>query len=202
MSDTRPYIRSEQRQAETVEAVIKLCADHNPATLTTAAIAKQVNLTQGALFKHFPNKDSLWEAVARWLARQLVETISAVADRYPSPLQALEAMFLAHVEFVSHHPGTPRLILGELQKPEQNRAKAIIRQALANYRAHIRKLLTTGMAHGEIRPDLDADAAAVLYLGAIQGLVLQAMVGGDITAAIDAAPKVFALYRQGIEEQG
>lgn len=200
MPDTRPYIRSEQRQADTVEAVIKLCAEQNPATLTTATIAKQVNLTQGALFKHFPNKDSLWEAVARWLARQLAEKISAVADRYPSPLQALEAMFLAHVEFVTRHPGAPRLILGELQKPEQNRAKVIVKEALAKYRAHIRKLLEAGKAQAEIRQDLDADAAAVLYLGAIQGLVVQALVSGELATATEAAPKVFALYRQGIEE--
>ncbi|MEI6639829.1 MAG: helix-turn-helix domain-containing protein, partial [Chlorobium sp.] len=59
MKTTKTTIRNlpaEQRRAVTVEAVIELAAEKNPASITTAEIAERMQLTQGALFRHFPNK--------------------------------------------------------------------------------------------------------------------------------------------------
>lgn len=197
---SRPYIRSEQRQADIVEAVIRLCARSNPAELTTAGIARELNLSQGALFRHFPNKQSLWEAVARWVQHSLATRVLAVSEEYDSPRAGLEAMFMAHVAFIASHPGAPRLIFSELQKPEHSGAKTLIRQTLEHYRGHIRGLLENGMAQGEIRSDLDPEATAVLYLGSIQGLVMQSLVSADMTTATQAAPGVFELINEAIRE--
>ncbi|MFZ4802284.1 MAG: TetR/AcrR family transcriptional regulator, partial [Chlorobium sp.] len=63
---TKTTIRNlpaEQRRAVTVEAVIELAAEKNPASITTAEIAGRMQLTQGALFRHFPTKDALWQSV-------------------------------------------------------------------------------------------------------------------------------------------
>lgn len=196
----RPYINSEQRQAETVDAVIRLCGKHNPDELTTAGIASELKLSQGALFRHFPNKKTLWESVARWVAEKLITTVISVSDETDSPLAGLEAMYLAHVDFIVRHPGAPRLIFSELQKPGQSRAKEIVQQALDNYRSHIRQLLEAGMASGEFRNDLDVEASAVMYLGSIQGLVVQALVSGDMSTASQAAPRVLQLYLRAIRE--
>ena len=54
---------ADQRRAVTVEAVVELTGKQNPGDITTAAIAKRMNLTQGALFRHFPSKDAIWQAV-------------------------------------------------------------------------------------------------------------------------------------------
>lgn len=196
----RPYINSEQRQAETVEAVIRLCGEHNPDELTTAGIASELKLSQGALFRHFPNKKTLWESVARWVAEKLINTVIVVSDEAESPLGGLEAMYMAHVDFVVRHPGAPRLIFSELQKPDQSRAKEIVQQALDNYRGHIRRLLENGITCGELRNNLDVEAAAIMYLGSIQGLIVQALVSGDMSTATRAAPRVFKLFLLAIRE--
>ena len=46
-----------------------MAAEQNPSEITTAAIAKRMKLTQGAIFRHFPSKDSIWQAVMEWLER-------------------------------------------------------------------------------------------------------------------------------------
>ena len=50
---------ADQRRAVTVEAVIELTAEQNPGDITTTAITQRMNLTQGALFRHFPSKDAI-----------------------------------------------------------------------------------------------------------------------------------------------
>ena len=89
------------RRTATVEAVVELAAEQNPGDITTAAIAQRMGLTQGALFRHFPNKDAIVQAVVSWAAEQLMARVDRAADRVSSPLAALEAVFLAHVGFLS-----------------------------------------------------------------------------------------------------
>lgn len=199
-SAKRAYQSTELRQTATVEAVIELCAEQDPATLTTARIADEVGLSQGALFKHFPNKSRLWESVAGWVAEQLTSQVFGEAERHELADQALEAMFLAHVGFIARHPGIPRLMLGELQKPGNGPAKTIIRQTLARYRKKVVGLLDLGIQQERFGPGIDTEAAAVLYIGAIQGLVVQAMVSGEIHTIEHTAPRIFKLYRAGLQE--
>ncbi|MBD3640822.1 MAG: TetR/AcrR family transcriptional regulator [Marinobacter sp.] len=196
----RVYRSTEQRQSAAIEAVVQLCADQDPATLTTARIANEVGLSQGALFKHFPNKNRLWESVAGWVSGQLTSQVFREADRHELADQALEAMFLAHVRFIARHPGIPRLMLGELQKPGNGAAKTVIRQTLAGYRKKVVGLLDLGIQQGRIAPSIDTEAAAVLYLGAIQGLVVQGMVSGEIATLEQAAPRIFKLYSASFQE--
>lgn len=190
----RAYQNTKQRQTKTVEAVVQLCAEQDPSTLTTARIAREIGLSQGALFKHFPNKNSLWESVARWVSGQLTERVFSVADQHDRADKALEAMFLAHISFIARHPGIPRLMLGELQKPGNGPAKRIIRQALANYRQKVISLLNRGIEQKHITPALDTEAAAMIYLGAIQGLVVQGMISGDVRSLEQAAPRIFKIF--------
>jgi TetR/AcrR family transcriptional regulator len=56
----------------TIEAVVELAGSVNPSEITTAAIAKHMNVTQGALFRHFPSKDAIWRAVMEWMAERLL----------------------------------------------------------------------------------------------------------------------------------
>jgi AcrR family transcriptional regulator len=196
----RAYQSTEQRQSATVEAVINLCAEQDPSTITTARIASKVGLSQGALFKHFPDKNSLWESVASWVSEQLIQRVFSTADQHEQADQALEAMFLAHIGFIARHPGIPRLMLGELQKPGNGAAKRIVRETLTNYRQKVISLLNLGIEQQRITPTIDTEAAAVLYLGIIQGLVVQGMIGGDIRSLEHAAPRIFKLFSASFQE--
>jgi AcrR family transcriptional regulator len=120
---TARYLPAQERRSVTVETVLALAAEQNPSEITTAAIADRMQLTQGALFRHFPTKEALWTAVMEWVAERLMQRIErAVADA-PGPLAALRSVFLAHAGFVVEHPGVPRMMFGELQRAEESAPK-------------------------------------------------------------------------------
>ncbi|HSH57939.1 MAG TPA: TetR family transcriptional regulator, partial [Halomonas sp.] len=93
----RQHLPADERRERTVEAVIELCGREEPATLTTGRIARRMGVTQGALFRHFPNKEAIWEAAVAWVAERIMARVAAAAEGVDDPLAALEAMFLAHV---------------------------------------------------------------------------------------------------------
>ena len=198
MSTLPQRLSAEARRAGTIEAVVELAAEQNPSDITTGAIAARMGLTQGALFRHFPNNAAIVQAVVSWAAEQLMARVDRAADRASSPLAALEAVFLAHVGFVAEHPGVPRMLFGELQRPDRTLARQMVQALIQRYGQRLRRLLEAGRDQGELDPALDVDAAVLLFIGTIQGLVIQAMVAGEVARASRDAPGVFAIYRRGI----
>ena len=201
MESPRRNLPAEERRVVTIEAVIELAARQNPSEITTSAIAKQMNLTQGALFRHFPTKDAIWQAVMEWVAERLLARVDRAAQGITSPLAAMQAMFMSHVEFVVDHPGVPRMIFGELQNPEPTAAKRAAQTLIQHYAERIRARIEKGKASGEIAPEVDVQAAATLFIGTIQGLVMQSMLSGDIERMRTDAPRVFAIYQRGVRSR-
>ena len=194
----RKHLPADERRAVTVEAVVKLAAEQNPSEITTSAIAKHMGLTQGALFRHFPTKDSIFQAVMEWVAERLLGRVERSARNHPSPLAALEAMFMSHIHFVSEHPGVPRMLFGELQRAAETPAKRAAQLMIRQYSERLVVLIEQGKALGEITREVDTSAAATLFIGTIQGLVMQSLLAGSVRRIRTEAPGAFAIYRRGI----
>ena len=189
---------TEERQAEIVAAALQLARECSPALITTSDIAAEVGVTQGALFKHFPTKDAIWLAAMAGVRERLLLALEQAAQAAPSPLDALAAVFRAHVAFVVAQPGVPRLIFHELQRPSDSPVKQEVRALLQSYRKLLLDLLEAAVQQGQAPATLDKSAAATLFVGIVQGLVMQSMLSGKPAAMKAEAERVFALYLRGI----
>ena len=189
---------TDERRAVTVQTVIALAARTNPAEITTGAIAECMQITQGALFRHFPSKDAIWEGVMDWVAGHLLGRLDAAAAKAESPTAALEAMFKAHVDFAVRLPGVPRILFSELQRPGATPAKRMAQKIMAQYAERLTALIETGKTAGELATDIDTKAAVALFIGSIQGLIIQALLAGNVKQMRQQADGVFGLYLRGI----
>lgn len=193
-------LSTEERQAEIVAAALRLSRDRSPALITTSDIACAVGVTQGAVFKHFPTKETIWVAAMEWVHAQLLAALTQATQAAPTPLASLEAMFKAHVAFVASHPGVPRLIFHELQQATDSAVKQVVRTLLQAYRKLLMSLLGAAAERGQVPPDLDREAAATLFIGIVQGLVMQSMLSGKPGTLKAQGDRVFAIYLRGICE--
>jgi AcrR family transcriptional regulator len=198
MDRTKKNLPAEKRRALTVETMISLAGEQNPSEITTAAIAQRMGLTQGAIFRHFPSKDAILQAAMDWVAQRLISRSEEATSAAGSPLASLEGLFLFHAEFIASHPGIPRMLFGELQHPEDRIPKRMAQAIMARYKESLRTLLHRGRECGELDEGLDVEAAATLFIGALQGLVVQSMIAGDGSRVRHDAPLIFALYRRGL----
>jgi AcrR family transcriptional regulator len=146
MSLQTPRRSSESRQAEIIETVLKLAAEHSPGLITTREIADLMGITQGAIFRHFPNKEAIGVAVIGWVEKKTV------------------------------------------------------RRIIERYRQLVSGLLAAAIASGEIAADLNISAAATLFIGTVQGLVMQSMLTDNVAALRGAAEQVFPLFLRSIRE--
>lgn len=132
---------TEERQAEIVAAALQLAREASPPLITTADIAAVVGVSQGAVFKHFPSKDAIWVAVMAWVRVRFLAALEAAAGSAETPLDALAAVFRAHLRFVATYPGVPRVIFHELQEPQDTAVKREVRALLQAYHQLLLQLL-------------------------------------------------------------
>ena len=187
-----------KRRETTVQAVLDLAAVQNPAEITTSAIAAQMHITQGALFRHFATKDAIWQAVIKWVTQRMLARVEEAARAAKSPFEALETVFMAHIESHVRNAGVPRIIFGELQRAEDTLAKRMVRKFMGQYVEKLQAFIEQGKVAGEIDREVDAKAAATLFVGMIQGLVVQSLVSGNIAITRTKAREVYAIYLRAV----
>lgn len=187
-----------ERQEEIIQAALDLAAKHGVEAVTTQDMADELGLTQGAIFRHFPTKDDIWLAAIHWVRARLMKVVGAAAAKGINPLDALEKMFFAHVSFIARHQAIPRMVFSDQLLRRNTRLKLLIQEILTGYESKVADLLAQAKAVGLVRQDVDEDSAATLFIGMIQGLVLQSSIFGGRRSLLDEAKKVFPIYLAGI----
>jgi AcrR family transcriptional regulator len=161
-------------------------------------MAQAMGVTQGAVFRHFQSKDAIWMAVMQWVRDHLMGVLGQAAAQGRDPLDALERMFFAHVEFISRHPAIPRVLMSEHLHRRSSALRQLVTEILLGYETKIDGLLSDAQAQGLARADLDTHAAATLYIGMIQGLVLQTSILRDRRTLAAEAARTFPIFLQAI----
>jgi AcrR family transcriptional regulator len=192
------YLPTVRRRQDTVEAVIELAGRQNLHTLTISAIAAHMELSQSALFRHFPNKEAIWEEVMSWVSDKLLHQVDGIIVSTPDPLAALEALFFNHLAFAASHPGVPRILFGELQKVGITPAKKKAQQLLDSYSRRLSACIERGKQLGQVPSTIETASAIALFFGTIQGLILQAMLSGNMAGLPSSGQGLFTIYRRGI----
>ena len=194
----RKRLGADERREEIIRVTLSLASKKGVDDVTTQDMAQAMGVTQGAVFRHFQSKDAIWMAVMQWVRDHLMGVLGNAAAQGRDPLDALERMFFAHVEFISRHPAIPRVLMSEHLHRRSSALRQLVTEILLGYETKIDGLLADAQAQGLARADLDTHAAATLYIGMIQGLVLQTSILRDRRTLAAEAARTFPIFLQAI----
>ena len=161
---------TEVRRLEIIVAAQKIILTRGMGHLTIEAIAQEVGLTEGAIYRHFTSKQEVLLFLLEDVERTLFETLEKAKDKQGSSLMRLEEVLKADLSFLEGREGLSFIIsqAGYLGDPEiQDRVSRIV----TRYLKTIEVILGEGVESGEIKQDIDREAAAILFLGMVQGCV-------------------------------
>ena len=151
---------------------MEIVAEEGIQNLTMARLAKQIGITDGALYKHFRSKKEILLAMVAKIQASFVTFMSPQVEQFDDPLEKLQNMLRLHLEFIEQHKGIPRILFSEAVHVGDNDVKRLMHSGVSNYLDHIRGILHRAIQTGHIRQDLDIDAAATAFLGLIQGSLI------------------------------
>jgi AcrR family transcriptional regulator len=138
-----------QRNRERILEVAKESFTHSGANASLDDIAKQAGVGPGTLYRHFPTREELIEAVYRIEVEKLAAAERTFAETMP-PLGALRAWMLLFVDYIA----TKKIIAAALNSLVGGPSK-IFEASYAQVWEAIRALVKRAVKSGDIRKDLD-----------------------------------------------
>lgn len=161
---------TENRQRQIADAALRLVAAHGLARLTTSAIAREVGLTEGAIFRHFASKEGIVLAAIDRIEELFDEGAPSDAA---APLDRLRRFIEHRVRVVHDNGGIPRLLFSdELALAAGEVGSARVQAIRKKGASTIRRCLDDAQRAGSVPRSLDIDAAALVVQGAIMAQVL------------------------------
>jgi len=168
---------AEDRKADIVEALLRLADQIGPDRLTTNDVAREVGVTQAAIFRHFPTKAELWSAVGEVIAARLAEAWQQALAANTTPKDRLRALIAAQLRQIETTPALPAI----LHSREINVDNVILRERfrglMMQYQAHLVANLEGMIADGSMTPDVRPQDAAVLLTSLVQGIAIRWSLG-------------------------
>lgn len=169
---------AETRKAEIVAIALRLADRLGPDRLTTQAIADAVGMTQPGIFRHFPTKNDLWDAVAIRIGAMMEARWAAAREGAVTPNDAIGAVIGAQLRLIQSTPAIPAILFSRELHTKNKGLRQSFLKLLGRFHQLIATLVTDGMKAGVYRNDLEADDAAFLIIGLVQGLAVRWSISG------------------------
>jgi AcrR family transcriptional regulator len=138
-----------QRNRERILEIAKEAFTRSGANISLDDVAKHAAVGAGTLYRHFPTRDALLEAVYRTEVEKLAAAERKLAATMP-PLEALRAWMLLFVDYIE----TKQIIAPALNTLVGGPSK-IFEASGDLIKGAIHALVKRAVKSGDIRPDLD-----------------------------------------------
>ena len=153
------------RQADIADAVLRVAGREGIGALTMERLGREVGVTSGALFRHFPSRTAMLNEAAR-RAVALLETTFPPAEL--PPIERLRRFVVARSSVAAEHGGIPQLVFSEqFGKALPPKGARAVRDIVLRTRDFVVEALREAAARGEVRRDIRAEELALTLIGAI-----------------------------------
>ncbi|WP_456069626.1 nucleoid occlusion factor SlmA [Haemophilus paraphrohaemolyticus] len=122
-----PKKTKEERQQQVLETLIsELNSEGGMQRVTTERLAKAVGVSEGALYRYFPSKAKMFEALIEKIEQTLNSYIVASKRRENSTEAIIKSIIYSVIEFARKNPGVTRILTGHALMFEDDALKARI----------------------------------------------------------------------------
>jgi len=190
----REKLQTGVRQDQIIDAALALMSDRGVRGLSMAAIARRVGFAPSAIYRHFPGKDALLDAVLERIRERVHGAIAASRADTNDPVEALRGLLDRQMRLLRQNRGLQRVLFADDYHVGHPERRQRLLGLFAGYLDGVADIIREGQRRHRIRRDVNARSLAVLFLGLVQpASVLWVLSDGrfDVTAQARAAWPIF-----------
>jgi TetR/AcrR family transcriptional regulator len=161
--------RSSDRKNQILQTLAQMLEGPAAEKITTAALAKQLEVSEAALYRHFTGKAQMFEGLIEFIEQTLFALINKITSEEQSGLRQCEAIIGVLLGFAQKNRGMTRVLIGDALVNENEKLQVRINQLHERLEATLRQSLRFAMTQNAIAPDVDAAAQANLIISWVNG---------------------------------
>ncbi|MBN2387826.1 MAG: TetR/AcrR family transcriptional regulator [Anaerolineales bacterium] len=162
---TRTFRRLDpQRQQAVVQAILDEAGEKGPAAINIKQVAGRAGVSVGSLYQYFGNRDGLMAFAVALCVRYMTDMFAESRPYLVAmPLREALAAYLSYgIEWGATQVGLIRFFGRAAYQGDPNLAEGVVRPVAVAMRDLTRDILLAARERGELRSDLDLEAAARL----------------------------------------
>lgn len=159
----------DERRAEIAEAALKIISSRGVQRLTAVALADEVGITDGSIFRHFKDKRAIVRAAIERLEQMLFDQ---GLPGHPEPLERLGAFFLQRLGLVQKLPHVFFAAFSDRLAEAAGDDASLVHALVERSQRFVRECLEEAKGQGLIGADLSIDALGLLIVGTLQGAAI------------------------------
>jgi len=172
----------------------------NPAgeKATTAALAKRLEVSEAALYRHFKGKAEMFEGLIEFIEQTLFALINRITSEEKSGVRQLESIMSILLAFSQKNRGMTRVLVGDALVNEDERLQTRINQLHERLEAALKQALRFGVSQREIAQEVDIAAQANLMMSFVTGRWHQFARSGFKRDPVELWPKQWRQLMEGV----
>ena len=197
---TAPAPKKPNRREEILTNLAQMLESQPGARLTTAKLAASVGVSEAALYRHFPSKARMFEALIAFAEETIFERITLILSSTVNPTARSQQITTLILTFCERNPGITRLLAGDPLAGEVPRLRQRASQFFERIETQLRQVFREAHLAPNAAPSLSPGSAAHLLACLIEGRVLQ-FVRSDFTLLpTHRLPEHLSLISQALSE--
>ena len=165
--------RNSQRRQQILEALAQMLEANPGNRITTAGLARQVGVSEAALYRHFPSKSKMFEGLIEFIEETLFSRINIILSEEPGAAQRCEKMLMLLLAFTERNPGITRILTGDALAGETERLHRRVAQLFDRFETQLKQVIREAEMREGLRPVIPLSAAANLLMAAAEGRISQ-----------------------------
>lgn len=169
MSATEQISRREQ----ILQALVSMLENNQGGRITTATLAKEVGVSEAALYRHFPSKAKMFEGLIAFIEETVFSRVSRILQDFDTASIRCETILTLVLTFAEKNPGMCRLLTGDALVGETER----LHERMHNFFEKIETQLKQVLREAEMREKKVAvqtvSATANLLTAVLEGRIRQ-----------------------------
>jgi len=161
------------RRQQILEALASMLETSPGARITTAALAREVGVSEAALYRHFPSKSKMFEGLIEFIEHTLFSQISLIMTNETSAMTRCQKSLHVLLLFCERNPGITRILSGDALIGETDRLRARVIQLYDRIETLLRQTLRDAEIRNGTKFTMTISATVNLMLSAAEGRISQ-----------------------------
>jgi len=189
------------RKQQIIDAARKLIIKKGSEHLTVRAMAKEVGLTEAAIYRHFRSKREILSFLMNHIMDTMLHDVERTATENSPSLDTIDQALKQHLSEIEQRKGMSFQIIAEIISLGDKKLNKDVYEKLNVYIDRLKHLLSEGVRSGSVKDDIDLGASALLLFGMIQGLANIWALSGYSFDLSEKYESLWAVYRQAIKSR-
>ncbi|MBX9963590.1 MAG: nucleoid occlusion factor SlmA [Burkholderiales bacterium] len=164
-----PAAKPGERRLQILQTLAEMLQQPIGEKITTAALAKRLDVSEAALYRHFASKAQMFEGLIEFIEQTLFGLVNKITSEETSGSRQVDAIVSMLLGFAVKNQGMTRVLIGDALVNEDERLQARINQLHDRLESQVRQSLRFAVTQNEIPQDADTAAKANLVICYVVG---------------------------------